>query len=281
MPNALLRLACGLHRGQYRSDLAAGLAGWSESRGTFKVVGIEKGVLKVDLAYTHTGPIGESNRTATSKHKAKAIWQLEGKRAAIITGRRSKVVDVRAAELGIDPVVQGAADKLAGYRQVLAATGHIEQAREILADIIRERTEKWVTAYEIAIIYSLLNDHDNAFLWLETAQYYMAYIVRQWLEQGYFESVTIDRNRLYSQILDNLNKAAVIGFPHSEIAARLDSAYYGDPAQRRVYADAPAAKRSTRCARSWRSDHRSRSRRCRLPARVLRCRRTQSSSLRD
>jgi serine/threonine protein kinase/tetratricopeptide (TPR) repeat protein len=52
---------------------------------------------------------------------------------------------------------------------VLAATGHIEQAREILAEIIRERNEKWVTAYEIAIVYSLLNDRDNAFLWLDTA----------------------------------------------------------------------------------------------------------------
>jgi hypothetical protein len=54
---------------------------------------------------------------------------------------------------------------------VLSATGHIEQAREILADIIRERSEKWVTAYEIAIIYSLLNDRDNAFLWLDTAEH--------------------------------------------------------------------------------------------------------------
>jgi serine/threonine protein kinase/Flp pilus assembly protein TadD len=52
---------------------------------------------------------------------------------------------------------------------VLAATGHLEQAREILADIISERSEKWVTAYEIAIIYSLLNDRDHAFFWLHTA----------------------------------------------------------------------------------------------------------------
>ena len=55
------------------------------------------------------------------------------------------------------------------------------------------------------------------FLTLETAQYYMAHLVRPLLEQGYFESVTIDRNRLYSQILDNLNKAAVVGFPHTKI----------------------------------------------------------------
>jgi superfamily I DNA/RNA helicase len=76
------------------------------------------------------------------------------------------------------------------------------------------------------------------FLTLETAQYYMAHLVRPLIDQGYFESVTIDRNRLYSQIIDNLNKAAVIGFPHTEIGSRLDSSYFGDPAQRRVYTDA-------------------------------------------
>ncbi len=81
-------------------------------------------------------------------------------------------------------------------------------------------------------------DQPPVFLSLETAQYYMAHLVRPLLDEGYFKSVTIDRNRLYSQILDNLNKAAIVGFPHTEIASRLDAAYFGDPAQRRVYADA-------------------------------------------
>ncbi|MGQ9834023.1 MAG: UvrD-helicase domain-containing protein [Candidatus Villigracilaceae bacterium] len=81
-------------------------------------------------------------------------------------------------------------------------------------------------------------DRPPIFLTLETAQYYMAYLVRPLLEQGYFESVTIDRNRLYAQILDNLNKSAAIGFPHTEIGTRLDAAWYGDPTQRRIYADA-------------------------------------------
>ncbi len=81
-------------------------------------------------------------------------------------------------------------------------------------------------------------DLPPTFLTLETAQYYMAHLVRPLLDQGYFESVTIDRNRLYSQIIDNLNKAAAIGFPYTEIGARLDSAWQGDPAQRRIYADA-------------------------------------------
>src|SRR5215207_9350807 len=64
-------------------------------------------------------------------------------------------------------------------------------------------------------------DQPPVFLSLETSQYYMAHIVRPLLDEGYFESVTMDRNRMYSQI-----------------ASRLDAAYFGDPAQRRVYADA-------------------------------------------
>ena len=91
------------------------------------------------------------------------------------------------------------------------------------------------------------SDQPPIFLTLETAQYYMAHIVRPLLDSGYFESVTIDRNRLYSQIIDNLNKSAIIGFPYTEISARLDSAYFGEPAQRRIYADAQE------CANRFRS----------------------------
>jgi hypothetical protein len=81
-------------------------------------------------------------------------------------------------------------------------------------------------------------DQPPIFLTLETAQYYMAHLVRPLIEErGYFDSVTISRNRLYSQIIDGLNKAAIVGFPHTEIGARLDSAWFGDPAQRRVYQD--------------------------------------------
>ncbi|HEY73745.1 MAG TPA: hypothetical protein G4N99_10790, partial [Thermoflexia bacterium] len=77
-----------------------------------------------------------------------------------------------------------------------------------------------------------------AFLTLETAQYYMARLARPLLEQGYFETITIDRNRLYSQIIDNLNKAAVVGFPHTEIGARLKAAWGGEQSQRRIYDEA-------------------------------------------
>ena len=76
------------------------------------------------------------------------------------------------------------------------------------------------------------------FLTLESSQYYMSHIVRPLLDQGYFQSVTMDRNRLYSQILDSLNKSATVGFPYTEIGPRLDSAWVGDPTQRRIYTEA-------------------------------------------
>lgn len=83
-------------------------------------------------------------------------------------------------------------------------------------------------------------DQPPLFLTLETAQYHMARIVKPRLDEGWFSSVVMDRNRLYSQILDNLNKSAAIGFSHTEIGNRLANAWSGDPAQRRVYADTQA-----------------------------------------
>jgi hypothetical protein len=82
-------------------------------------------------------------------------------------------------------------------------------------------------------------DRPPVFLNVETAQYYMARIVAPLRDnEGYFQSVTIDANRLYSQILSNLNSAAGIGFPAAEISQRLISAWQGKPDQVRIYQDA-------------------------------------------
>lgn len=79
------------------------------------------------------------------------------------------------------------------------------------------------------------------FLTLETAQYYMAHIVRPLIEkEGFFASLTINRNRIYSQILDNLNKAAIVGFPLTEIGPRLKAAWVGDIEQLHIYDDVQA-----------------------------------------
>lgn len=76
------------------------------------------------------------------------------------------------------------------------------------------------------------------FLNMESAQYYLAEIVEPLLEKGYFESLTIDPNRLFSQILDNLNKSAVVGFPPGEIAERLTTAWAGKISKANIYQQA-------------------------------------------
>jgi YrbI family 3-deoxy-D-manno-octulosonate 8-phosphate phosphatase len=50
------------------------------------------------------------------------IWHHLGKRSAVITGRESRIVEIRAAELGIGPVYQGASLKLPVFRRFMAET---------------------------------------------------------------------------------------------------------------------------------------------------------------
>jgi hypothetical protein len=80
------------------------------------------------------------------------------------------------------------------------------------------------------------------FLTLESTLFFMSELVSPLIEdEGHFSSVTIQRNRLFSQILDNLNKAAVNGFPHTDISDRLQSSWIGDPAQISIFHDAQNA----------------------------------------
>jgi 3-deoxy-D-manno-octulosonate 8-phosphate phosphatase (KDO 8-P phosphatase) len=51
------------------------------------------------------------------------IWQKLGLRVAILSARRSAAVDHRAAELGIDAIIQGQGDKSAGLDRLLAMLG--------------------------------------------------------------------------------------------------------------------------------------------------------------
>jgi hypothetical protein len=81
-------------------------------------------------------------------------------------------------------------------------------------------------------------DRYPIFLTLETSQYYMARVARPLFESGSFDSLTIRRNRLYSQIIDNLNKAAVVGFSFRDTSRMLKSAWIGELAQARVYDNA-------------------------------------------
>ncbi|CAN5365922.1 HAD hydrolase family protein [soil metagenome] len=73
------------------------------------------------LHYTDTG--SESKTFHVRDGAGLKFWQGAGKRAAIISGRDSKAVELRAAELGLTPVLLGRKDKVPAYREVLAATG--------------------------------------------------------------------------------------------------------------------------------------------------------------
>jgi len=85
---------------------------------------IELLLLDVDGVLTDGGIIyGDDGREWKVFHvrdgSGLKIWHLAGKRSAVISGRSSRVVDVRAAELGVSFVLQGAADKRPAYQRVL------------------------------------------------------------------------------------------------------------------------------------------------------------------
>jgi len=73
------------------------------------------------------------------------------------------------------------------------------------------------------------------FLNLETTQYYMQRVTGLSLDSRGFEGITISRNRLISQLIDNLNKAALAGFPVETIAGRLKGAWTGESSRLRVF----------------------------------------------
>jgi hypothetical protein len=85
------------------------------------------------------------------------------------------------------------------------------------------------------------------FLTLETTQYFMDRVLGPFIDQGYLDDLAIRRGRLASQIVDNLNKAAVVGFPHTEVAERLKRAWSGEAAHKRMYDQAQA------CANAFRT----------------------------
>jgi hypothetical protein len=78
--------------------------------------------------------------------------------------------------------------------------------------------------------------HPPVFLTVETAQYFMDGVVGPLIDQhGYFDAVTVGRTRLLSQLLDNLNKAALVGIPLAEVPERLKGAWTGESARSQIY----------------------------------------------
>lgn len=65
---------------------------------------------------------------------------------------------------------------------------------------------------------------EPTFLNLETAQYHMARFVDAAIAQADFDGIRIERSRIISQVLDNLNKAALHGLSIGETYERLELA---------------------------------------------------------
>jgi 3-deoxy-D-manno-octulosonate 8-phosphate phosphatase (KDO 8-P phosphatase) len=93
-----------------------------------RAAAIELLLLDVDGVLTDGGVIYSDDGTEWKRFHVRdgsglKLWRAAGKRAAIVSGRTSAAVARRAAELGIDPVLQGRDDKRAALAEVLAATG--------------------------------------------------------------------------------------------------------------------------------------------------------------
>jgi 3-deoxy-D-manno-octulosonate 8-phosphate phosphatase (KDO 8-P phosphatase) len=88
---------------------------------------IELLILDVDGVLTEGGIIYADDEKETKHFYVRdgsglAIWRHLGKKSAIITGRTSRIVEMRAAELDINPVFQGTTEKLQPFRQILETT---------------------------------------------------------------------------------------------------------------------------------------------------------------
>jgi tetratricopeptide (TPR) repeat protein len=59
---------------------------------------------------------------------------------------------------------------LAAYAQALAVAGDRQGARTVVAQLKDQARTRYVSAYDVAIVYAALNDRDAAFAWLDTAR---------------------------------------------------------------------------------------------------------------
>ncbi|MFZ4856196.1 MAG: KdsC family phosphatase [Desulfuromonadaceae bacterium] len=96
-------------------------------------------LLDVDGVMTDGGIIYDGNGLETKKFNVKdghgiKMLQRHGIAVGIITGRTSAVVDIRARELGIELVYQGALKKLESYLDVKRRTGFVDSQIAYMGD---------------------------------------------------------------------------------------------------------------------------------------------------
>ena len=85
--------------------------------------------------------------------------------------------------------------------------------------------------------YAFDKSKDPVFLTYEVAQFFMSRLVSPLIRQGYFAELKLIRHRLYSQLLDNLNKATVNEIPLDKVQEYLRSDSGTDASRRLLFED--------------------------------------------
>lgn len=104
---------------------------------------VELVVLDVDGVLTDGGlwygPEGELfKRFDVKDGHAVMLARRMGLRVAILTARRSRIVQLRGEELGIDPISQGNKDKHAGFEELLLQTGVAAERTAYVGDDVND-----------------------------------------------------------------------------------------------------------------------------------------------
>jgi len=97
--------------------------GAAERAGSVRLFLLDVDGVLTDGGIIHDAAGVESKRFHVRDGHGIKMLQRAGVAVGIITGRTSEVVAIRARELGIDIVRQGAYDKVAAWRGILAGTG--------------------------------------------------------------------------------------------------------------------------------------------------------------
>ncbi len=78
-------------------------------------------------------------------------WHRAGFRSGIISGRNSSIVERRAAELGIEFVLQGVADKAAAFVEVVSAAGSAAEETAFIGDDIGDLPAMALAGFAVAV----------------------------------------------------------------------------------------------------------------------------------
>jgi 3-deoxy-D-manno-octulosonate 8-phosphate phosphatase (KDO 8-P phosphatase) len=82
---------------------------------------------------------GSESKTFNIKDGAAIVWaQRAGLSVALLSARSADATAVRAAQLGIPIIVQGSADKVAGYEQILTGAGLTDQEVGYMGDDLQD-----------------------------------------------------------------------------------------------------------------------------------------------